>query len=402
MIWLSPAAWLGALAVTAPILIHLLARPRASRQPFPTLRFLPATTRAALRRRRVDEWWLLAIRCAIVLTAVAAFAGPLAITAARRAAWNARVIRETVSDGDVPLRTSLYRAIANLDLAPPGRREIVLRSTFPVDSITAADVAAVPPGVGLMFERTGFLPARRELDAPPILSRSPEGLRQVSRRIVFDGARTIVADRATMPASLPIEIEAPVDVSRPLDAVLTERVWAPADHRVHLIVTGEPSFEASARSAAAVKVPWMADAIAAITHDRDLQQTIDRWTTPLPPAPFGLAPWHVAMADRDGHPLVAAAAGADARLLVAAAKAGDDLATAVLLRSVLNAIAEAPAPAPLDVVALSDAQLRVWTRPAGPAPEPRVDTVGEDDRRLLWIVMAILMGVEWWMRQNDR
>jgi hypothetical protein len=402
MIWLAPAAWLGALALAAPVLIHLLARTRAATQPFPTLRFLPAMSQAALRRRRIDERWLLAVRCAIVLTAVSAFAAPLAVTRARRAAWNARVIRETVSDGDVPLRTGLYRAIADLDFAPPGRRQIVVRSTFPLAAITDADVATVPNGVGLTFDRTGSLQPRREFDAPPILSGSADDPRQVSRRVLLDGVRTTVVDGRIRPASLPIEIDAPVDVSRLLNAVLNERVVAAVDHRVHLIMTGAPSFDASIRSAAPVRAPWMADAIAAIAHDRDLREAIDRSTTPLPSTPFGGGPWHVVAMDREGRPLVAAAAGTDARLLVAAANTGSDLVTAVLLRSLLNAIAPAPAAVAPDVVATSDAQLRTWTRPAGPAPEPRVDTVGEDDRRVLWIVMAVLMGVEWWMRRNDR
>ena len=38
--------------------------------------------------------------------------------------------------------------------APPARREIVIASPFPIGSITQADIAAIPPSIGVRFERT--------------------------------------------------------------------------------------------------------------------------------------------------------------------------------------------------------------------------------------------------------
>ena len=55
---------------------------------------------------------------------MAAFAGPLLMTAARRAAWDARLITETV-DSD-PIVDGIHRAVARLDSAPPARRELVI------------------------------------------------------------------------------------------------------------------------------------------------------------------------------------------------------------------------------------------------------------------------------------
>jgi hypothetical protein len=398
MIWLVPAAWIGALAIAAPIVIHLLARQRAIEQPFPTLRFLPGTTSPALRRRRIDRRLLLIVRCAILVAAAAAAAGPLAITRARRAAWDARLIRETVSDTAVPLRAALQRAVANLDAAPPGRREILVRSTFPLGSIDDADVAAVPAAVGLTFERVGTLPSTSDVDAPPVLaldsSRAP---RSVSRRVVLDGARTTVVDGASQPASVPIDIVAPGGGAATLDAVLAERVVdAPDDRRVRLITAGAP---ASAAAIVAVRTAWIADAIARVARDAALQDAMAHEAQVLAPMP---APWHLVAANADGKPVVAAAEDGAARLLVVTATAVDRLATAVLIRSLLDARANRPVPTSAEVVAIADAKLRAWSRAAGPAAEPRRETIVDDDRRVVWLLVLALVGLEAWMRRNDR
>ena len=99
MIWLNPAAWFALAAVAAPILIHILIQRRAERLPFPTLRFLQPTRLAAIRRHLLEDLPLLAVRAAILAAAVAALAGPLLVTAARRAAWDRRVVRAVVLNG---------------------------------------------------------------------------------------------------------------------------------------------------------------------------------------------------------------------------------------------------------------------------------------------------------------
>jgi len=397
MIWLVPAAWIGALAIAAPIVVHLLARPRAIAQPFPTLRFLPDTSRPALRRRRIDERVLLLVRCAIVFAAAAAFAGPLIMTNARRAIRNARLIREIVSDTDAaPLRTNLWRAIADLDFAPPGRREIVVRSAFPIGSITDADIAAVPESIGLTFERSGALPATRTVEAPPVLASTV----RVSRRTVLDGPRTSVVDGDATATVAPIEIVAPADRRDVLGAVLAERVPAtPPDRHARVLVTGAPSFAASVGAAEPIRVPWIADAVARMARDRDLQDVMSRQTTSLNAPAFNHEPWHVVAVNRDAQPIAAAAADADGRLIVATADVDDDLALALFVRAALNAMAS-PARHEADVIAIGDAQLRAWTRPPGPAPAPRLDAVEIDDRRVLWIAVLMLMGMELWMRRR--
>ena len=129
MIWLNPAALFALGAVAAPILIHILIQRRAERVPFPTLRFLQPTRLAAIRRHVLEDLALLAVRVALLAAAVAAVAGPLIVTPARRHAWNQRVVLATVADED--LHDGIRRAVLRLEMAPPARREIVIASALP-------------------------------------------------------------------------------------------------------------------------------------------------------------------------------------------------------------------------------------------------------------------------------
>jgi hypothetical protein len=76
MTFLNPWAWLGLIAVAVPIAAHLLSRRSAKRQVFPTLRFLPASVLRPVRRSRFTDLWLLALRCLVIVVAVAAVAQP--------------------------------------------------------------------------------------------------------------------------------------------------------------------------------------------------------------------------------------------------------------------------------------------------------------------------------------
>lgn len=77
MIGFASSAYLWALAAVAvPVAVHLLMRDRIQRVDFPTLRFFAKGAKAVLRRRRVDEALLLALRILLVALVVLAFARP--------------------------------------------------------------------------------------------------------------------------------------------------------------------------------------------------------------------------------------------------------------------------------------------------------------------------------------
>lgn len=77
MIGFASSGFLWALAAIAvPIAIHLLMRDRIQRVDFPTLRFFAKGAKLVLRKRRVDEALLLALRVLLLALIVLAFARP--------------------------------------------------------------------------------------------------------------------------------------------------------------------------------------------------------------------------------------------------------------------------------------------------------------------------------------
>lgn len=67
----------GLAGAAVPILIHLLTRDRVRREPFSTLRFFQKASRRVLRRKRLREMILLAMRVAACALLALAFARPL-------------------------------------------------------------------------------------------------------------------------------------------------------------------------------------------------------------------------------------------------------------------------------------------------------------------------------------
>ena len=446
MFWLNPFALFALASVALPILIHLMIQRRAERFPFPTLRFLQPTRLAAIRRHLIEDLPLLAVRMAVLAAAVAAVAGPLLVTPARRQAWDRRMVRAVVTDdvaryvegrdreggpaasapealgrasskldgsvaerrrerpalqrtfSGVAISDGIRRAIVWLGTAPPARREIVIASPFPIGSITPADVAAIPADIGVRFERTGTLPRTRIVPGGRVLT--PDGAR--ARELTFDGDRTSVRDALTAePLAWSIDVvsakadQAAIDAA--IAAVLSQRVWAgPPDHRARLVLVD--SAVAQPLRAANIAQPWMAAAVAQIARDSDLRAAAARVAAGLSDAAFAVAPWQILTSAADGRPL-AVAAGLPDRLVVASAARAADVATPLLLRAIANAIAVPPDLQPAEVVPIADALLQRWSRAAAPLSSPRIQSVDEDDRRWLWLAALLLIALEVWMRR---
>jgi hypothetical protein len=436
MSWLNPSGLFALAAVAAPILIHILVQRRAERFPFPTLRFLQPTRLAAIRRHLLEDPGLLAIRIGVLAGAVIALAGPLLVTAARRRAWDNRLAQAIVIDDDATAAATAFpsrddrpgatlqqrfagpslpdgirRAILWLETTPPARREIVVASALSIGSITQADVAAIPRGIGVRFERRQTLPATRTAAGGRLLT--PTGVR--AREVTLSGERTSFRDvNVVDPAVWPIEIVASTADKPALDAaaaaVLSEHVWAaPPDRhaRVFLIPATSADLPTSGvvqavangvPDAIPITVPWMADAVARVTRDTDLQAASRRVAAGLADGRFASAPWQVLAAAADGRPLAAAAGSAD-RLLVASAAGAMNLATPVLLRSIANGIATVPDLQQAEVMPIADALLKEWSRLPAPVVSPRIETVDQDDRHWLWLAVLCLLALEHWIRR---
>ena len=76
MSFLSPLFLLGLAAVALPIIVHLVRRTRAKKIEFPSLMFVRQIPQRTIRRRRLINWLLLALRCLALLCLVLAFARP--------------------------------------------------------------------------------------------------------------------------------------------------------------------------------------------------------------------------------------------------------------------------------------------------------------------------------------
>ena len=76
MNFLAPLFALGALAVVGPILFHLIRRTTRDVTPFSTLMFLQPTPPRVTRRSRLENLWLLLLRCLAVALLALGFARP--------------------------------------------------------------------------------------------------------------------------------------------------------------------------------------------------------------------------------------------------------------------------------------------------------------------------------------
>ncbi len=423
MIWLNSAAWMAVAIVAAPVLIHLLVHRRAERLPFPTLRFIQPARLAAIRRHVLEDIVLLAVRSAIITAAVAAFASPLVVTSARRASWNARVARAIVVErraeaapraasepsfrsqrfDAVLVSDGIRRARAWLDTTPPARREMVIAAPLTIGSVADADLVGLPPAVGIRFERLGTLPQERSVGAAALLA--PGGALQ--RTVTLSGKQTSVRDEpATAAESWPVDVVVPPDarpaIDAALEAVLSQRVRSPTPgRRVRLVVldrAGRPPTPVTARP---IRLPWMADTVAGIARDADLQDEAARMPSGLVDRRFVTTPWQPLVAGADGRPVASAAASSGTLIVVSAADAAA-LVTPLLLRSIANSVAPEDNATRSELLPISDAQLRAWTRPPAAVTDPRFDTVDRDDRRWLWGGVLMLLAVEAWMRRGRR
>ncbi|HEV2835987.1 MAG TPA: BatA domain-containing protein [Pyrinomonadaceae bacterium] len=80
MSFLTPLFFLGAAALAAPILVHLVRRTRARKIQFPALVFLRQVPQRTIRRRTLQNVLLLLLRCLAILLIVIAFTRPFFTT----------------------------------------------------------------------------------------------------------------------------------------------------------------------------------------------------------------------------------------------------------------------------------------------------------------------------------
>ena len=397
--WLVPAAWAGVTLAAIPVLIHLLARRRRERVLFPSLRFLPASQLASLRRRTVADWPLLLIRIAIVTVAVAAAAAPVFVSSARQRAWSARVARaivlthdsaalDALATGEVAgtftarsfsaAQSTLPDAIREardwLRAQPPASREIVIAGDIRERSLVTSDLDVVEPYVGIRF-----LPLPEPADPSLQLAAVAEtGAGDIGafRVDVAADARQTKAVYTLQPGAIlpPVRVIAAPEEQAHADAlrraILGEGVMAgtTANRQVTVVFAGAET------------------ASAAATRDQRTSETESQVST-----------WQRAVLEQN--PDVRGTVSAEAVVVRAEMKATDARAADLLARVVRSAYHE-----PLDAREprrVDAARLASWSRPPTGAPAD-VRPANEGDLRWFWAIALLLLGLEQAMRRRKR
>ncbi|MEY4093409.1 MAG: hypothetical protein RLZZ53_608 [Acidobacteriota bacterium] len=357
--WTVPLALLGVSLIALPIGVHLLVRHQVRTLAFPSLRFLRETQLAAFRRQRVENAVLLICRSLIVLLAAVALAGPVLQSASRRAEQSSRVSRAIVTIGPVPDELStrvaegafrstrvdrasvgdgIQDALRWLEAQPRSRRELVLAGALRRGTVGAVDLAVIPVDVGIRFEQTA---ADQSLNLETaILARRGNAMVRIAQSVALTA-----------------------DSTKAVDGVIT----AVPDDLVTIVAgAGEAALaEAALRAALSTGVPW-----------RDFSARV-------------VIVWDGA----DPSAVAARATGAD---LIRMAVPDPPAMAADAVRTALRQTGRVEWSEPLT---LTPEQLAAWSRAPG---EPAADApvVDEGDRRWLWAIVLLLLGLEWRLRRT--
>ena len=408
--WLNPIALTGLLMVTAPIVVHLLRRQRATHLSFPSLRFVATASTSSIRFRRPADAALLIVRAAIVGFAAIALAQPFAantrrrvgndrisrgivvgsnVSAARQAAEAAEAASQD-SDSNIritasALKDGLADAVRALSGVPASRREIVVISDFRHGALTGADLGAVPPGTGLRFIRVEAPPPTAEFTRDSTLG--APGVPTHVQRIGVSSSGTLV--RITPGASRVDGIR--IDAAPAMAEILLRsvaRAGAPApDADEPLALTFHSSAKLPDTEGKAL-APWMTRTVLRMREQRLLIDAARAQVRRVAPPDL---PGIILARNAQDEPVVSSMRrGAELVLLVAAAP--DDFLSAVTLQSALAARRGNPDWIEHEVLAIPPATLAQWTRAPGNVELGEHRPPAPGDARWIWgFVLALLL-----------
>jgi hypothetical protein len=433
----NPWALFGIGAIAIPILLHLLGRQRVRVQRFPTLRFLQTSRLVPIRRLRLTDLMLLAIRVAILICAAVAIAKPRFDTSSRRAAREAigsrRVARALIVDtsasmqrptpggqsavavarqraselaGESAASTIIWTANPNAALAgaaawletQPAWREVLVVSDFQTGAVDSTEIALVPSGLGVKLERIGTVAGSA--------TSMPVGARTVTRTETAD--RSIIEWSPEKPASpeMPVLLASGPALENARAALAAARavVGTPAlGHPVAIIYGSYPARAELARGASRIDEPWMGNAVARVASNRALTAAAAavEENDSSDGFPKADARFDVVARNGKGKPVILASHGpvngVDGLQLWISADAGS-LASAALLAALPAAISPSAPSTELEPTAIDTERLARWERPTG-ASDGAFDPEASDGR-WFWLAALILMTAEWLIRRR--
>jgi hypothetical protein len=233
--FLTPLYALGFLAITAPIIFHLIRRTPRGEVPFSSLLFLTPTPPRLTRRSRLDQWLLLILRAAALVLLAIAFMRPFLRQESLASAGEARGKRVAVL---IDTSASMRRA----DLLPRARAlaEQAVGESAPSDRLAVfAFDKSLHPLIG--FDESATLdPARRQAIASSRLSSLQPSWRSTDLgRALVDALAALedAASRGAIEAGAAGRIELITDLQQGsrLDA-LSEVEWpSDVDLRVKIV-----------------------------------------------------------------------------------------------------------------------------------------------------------------------
>ena len=166
MNFLAPFFLLGALAVAGPIIFHLIRRTTREVKPFSSLMFLQPTPPRVTSKSRIENLWLLLLRCLVVLALALGFARPFFRESSAKTAdagGQGRRLAILVDTSASMRRETLWTQARE-------KAEVLLRSTTPPDAVTL-----------LAFDRTPrVLVGMERWRTMAIEERAPNAARQLA------------------------------------------------------------------------------------------------------------------------------------------------------------------------------------------------------------------------------
>jgi aerotolerance regulator-like protein len=404
MTWLNPAAFIGLLALSVPIFVHLFGRRIAKRQRFPSLRLLLDSRATPVTRSRPSDLLLLVIRCGVILTAVLALAQPRWSSPERRrdASVPTRLIlvdtsasmRRLTRSGSVPRDLAMLAARRLVDSARDGMvvetanpeenvaggaswlsrrsglRELVIVSDFQLGALADGHLAAVPEGIGVKLHRVES--GLRDLDsAGSVIAHVDGAMTLASWRIDSADSRRLV----TIQTAGADTVEAAAMMAAVGDVV---RGRAEAGRNVAIEFPGSPFAPASSR----LLQPWQGDLFLTLRRNSRLTRAVNS---------SGRAP----ACEPPGATISATPSG----VVLHSCLEGGSVAATALLGAAAAALIDRPAFDEQEPTTVSDETLRSWERPATDlAPGGKGET--SPDGRWLWLLAMALLVLEQVMRRG--
>ena len=151
----------GTAAVAIPIIIHLLNRRRFRKIPWAAMRFLKISVERNQRRMKVEDWILLALRCAIVALIAFALARPVSDWISGRWLGSQTVAGVVVDQSGSMATLTGGGGKTKLDTAREAATGIL--SGLPSGTATSVVAAADTPGEGILEPTLDTDRARREV-----------------------------------------------------------------------------------------------------------------------------------------------------------------------------------------------------------------------------------------------